>query len=169
MLYYVQREFNIDLKYMYNNLMYEAYKQALLSFSIGEVPVGCVIVRHNSKIRDITVAKNMTITLSDPSAHAEILAIRDLYKRISSKNLKEYDLYTTLEPCPMCAQLISISKIRRLYFGAYDIKGGGVENGAKIFNQSSCFHKPEIYGGIMEEKCSHLMIKFFKELRAKKL
>ena len=151
---------------MNNNFMKYAYNKALDALANKEVPVGCVIICSKTG-EIISSARNMTIELKDPSAHAEVLAIRESCQKLNSTKLYDYDIYTTLEPCPMCAQLISITRFKKLYFGAYDYKGGGVENGARIFNQTSCFHTPEIYGGFMEKECSQLLTDFFKTIRKK--
>ncbi len=129
----------------------------------GEVPVGAVVVDSAGNI--IAAAHNLVVTQHDPTAHAELLAIRSACAALGSERLTDCDLYVTLEPCPMCAQAISFARIRRVYFGAYDEKGGGVENGARIFSQHSCHHKPEIYGGIQESECAQLLKDFFKDRR----
>ncbi len=128
----------------------------------NEVPVGAVVV-HEGNI--IGRAHNLTETQNDPTAHAEILAIREACVALGTPRLTGCDLYVTLEPCPMCAAAISFSRIRRLYFGAYDPKTGGVEQGARIFSQPTCHHVPEIYGGIAESECSALLKKFFADRR----
>ncbi|MFW0777669.1 MAG: nucleoside deaminase [Rickettsiales bacterium] len=129
----------------------------------GEVPVGAVVV-HGDKI--IGEAANTTEAACDPTGHAEMLAIRAACETLGNARLTDCDVYVTLEPCPMCAQAISFARIRRLYFGAYDAKGGGVENGPRIFSQPTCHHKPEIYGGMCERECAELLKAFFKERRA---
>ena len=136
--------------------------QACIAAENGEVPVGAVVVK-DGKI--IASAYNLVETNRDPTAHAEILAIRSACEIINSPRLIGCDLYVTLEPCAMCAQAISLARIRRLYFGAYDEKGGGVEHGARIFSHSTCNHKPEIYGGINESECGELLKEFFREKR----
>jgi tRNA(adenine34) deaminase len=128
----------------------------------GEVPVGCVVV-CDGKI--IASAHNLVEKNTDPTAHAEILAIRAAADVLKSPRLINCDLYVTLEPCAMCAQAISLARIKRLYFGAYDEKGGGVENGARVFSHSTCNHKPEIYGGIAESECANLLKDFFTDKR----
>ena len=130
----------------------------------GEVPVGAVIVEAESG-EAVAEAANRTERDSDPTAHAELLAIREAARRFGRPRLVGCDLYVTLEPCPMCAQAISFARIRRLYFGAADPKGGGVENGARIFDLPSCHHRPEIYGGIGETRAAALLRKFFRERR----
>lgn len=137
-----------------------AIKQAKIANEKDEVPIGAVIV---SEYNIIASAYNMSITLNDPTAHAETLAIREACRSFSNPILCECDMYVTLEPCPMCAQAISFARIRRLYFGAYNPKGGGIENGPKIFQ--FCHHKPEVYGGILETECADLLRGFFEDLR----
>lgn len=142
--------------------MQHALAQAQAAAQTGEVPIGAVVVKDGKVIAS---AHNLTETRNDPTAHAELLAIRSAGEILKSPRLVDCDLYVTLEPCPMCAQAISFARIRRLYFGAYDPKGGGVENGARVFAQSSCHHTPEIYGGISEAECGQLLKDFFKERR----
>ncbi|APR99216.1 nucleoside deaminase [Wolbachia endosymbiont of Folsomia candida] len=137
-----------------------AIEQAKIAKEMDEAPIGAVIVSGDNVIAS---AYNMTVTSNDPTAHAETLAIRQACELLSTSRLCEFDMYVTLEPCPMCAQAISFARIRRLYFGAYNPKGGGVENGAKIFQ--FCNHVPEIYGGILEAECSFLLKDFFEGLR----
>lgn len=140
-----------------------ALEQARLAVNAGEVPIGAIIVDSSGNV--IASAHNLTETHHDATAHAELLAIRAASQALGSPRLVDCDMYVTLEPCPMCAQAISFARIRRLYFGAWDEKGGGVENGARVFNQSSCHHKPEIYGGIAERECAQLLTDFFKVRR----
>jgi len=128
----------------------------------GEIPVGAVITQGD---KIIASAGNMVEKTNDPTAHAEILAIRKACKVLNTKFLTNCDIYVTLEPCAMCAKAISLARIRRLYFGAYDIKGGAVINGELIFNQLSCNHKPEIYDGINEAECKKLLQDFFVSIR----
>ena len=130
----------------------------------GDVPVGAVIVGARSG-EMLAEAANRTERDADPTAHAEMLAIRAAARRLGEERLAGCDLYVTLEPCPMCAQAIAFARIRRLYFGAADRKGGGVENGARIFDQPSCHHSPEIYGGIGEVRAAALLQAFFRERR----
>jgi len=146
-----------------NNYMIEAINEAKKALEIQEVPIGAVIV-YKSKI--IAKAHNLVQSNRNPTLHAEMLSIIQATTFLDSKNLSECDLYVTLEPCPMCAYAISLARIKRLYFGALDPKGGGVENGPRIFSSSSCHHKPEIYGSIMEDDCSALMKKFFQQKRS---
>lgn len=144
--------------------MHEALIQARKAYANQEVPVGAVVV---DPIRQqiISIACNQTESDNDPTAHAEILALRAACATLGSSRLPHCDLYVTLEPCPMCAQAISFARIRRLYFAAYDEKSGGVEHGARIFSAASCHHKPEIYGGIEEAEASRLLKQFFQQLR----
>nr|WP_281351245.1 nucleoside deaminase [Sneathiella litorea] len=130
----------------------------------GEVPVGAIIVDTASG-RVVANCGNQMVGRNDPTAHAEMLAIRAAGNMIGSQRLVDCDIYVTLEPCPMCAAAISLARIRRLYFGAYDAKGGGVEYGARIFDQTSCHHRPEIYGGLQERKSAVLLKNFFENRR----
>lgn len=123
-----------------------------------EVPVGAVVVKDGNVI---AAAHNLTEARNDPTAHAEMLVIRAACKSMGQKYLSDCDLYVTLEPCAMCAQAISLAKLRRVYFGAYDPKGGGVEHGARVFSQPTCHHRPEVYGGMMEEECGEILKRFF--------
>ncbi len=142
----------------------EARKQAELAGKQGEVPVGAVLV--DSRNQNILAAYgNQTEALADPTAHAEMLCLREGGRLLGSPRLPFCDLYVTLEPCPMCATAISFARIRRLVFGAYDPKGGGVDHGARIFNQPTCHHRPEIAGGIDEEACKEMLTAFFAERR----
>ena len=142
--------------------MKEALKQAKIAFEKDEVPVGAVIV-ENGKI--ITTSHNQNLILKDPTAHAEILVMREAAKIKDSARLDGCDLYVTLEPCAMCASAIALARIRRVYYAASDIKFGAVENGARIFSSTSCHHKPEIYSGISEEESKELMQSFFRNKR----
>ncbi len=130
----------------------------------GEVPVGAVII-HAETGDIIASTHNLTETNCDPTAHAELLAIRSACEKLGTPRLTMCDLYVTLEPCPMCAQAIAFSRLRRLYFGAYDDKGGGVEHGARIFHQPTCHHRPEVIGGLEETACIALLKRFFAERR----
>lgn len=144
--------------------MHCALLEAEKAFSQEEVPVGAIIVDSLSG-EVIAAAHNEMVSRKDPTAHAELLALQEACAKKGVGRLEDCDLYVTLEPCPMCAQAISFARIRRLYFGAYDPKGGGVDHGARIFNASSCHHRPEIIGGWQEEKCSLLLKDFFKNKR----
>jgi len=129
----------------------------------GEVPVGAVVVSRDG--RRLAVAGNRTRELSDPTGHAEILAIRAAAALLGSERLTDCDLYVTLEPCAMCAAAISFARIRRLYFGASDPKGGAVENGPRLFSQPTCHHAPEVLGGIEETKAAEILRAFFAARR----
>ncbi|NOT70326.1 MAG: nucleoside deaminase [Hyphomicrobium sp.] len=129
----------------------------------GEVPVGAVLVAPSGVV--LAKAGNQTRALNDPTAHAEIVAIRQACAELGSERLTGCDLYVTLEPCPMCAAAISFARIRRVYFAASDPKGGGVEHGARIFNQPTCHHAPEVYSGLGEQEASALLRAFFAERR----
>ena len=141
-----------------------ALAQAEKAAAAGEVPVGAVLVDAGSG-EVIASAGNRVEALNDPSAHAEVLVLRNGGALNEAPRLPDCDLYVTLEPCPMCAQAISFARIRRLYFGAYDPKGGGVDHGPKIFEQPTCHHAPEIYGGIKEEACGNILKSFFATKR----
>ncbi len=143
--------------------MEQALKEAEKAQRRGEVPIGAVVVDKNGQI--LARAGNRTEEDHDPTAHAEILAIRDAAAKIGSARLIDCDLYVTLEPCAMCATAISFARIRRLYFGAYDPKGGGVDHGACYYNQPTCHHKPDVYGGIRETECAEILKAFFEERR----
>jgi tRNA(adenine34) deaminase len=128
----------------------------------GEVPIGCVIVRNDQVI---ATAGNRTVTDRDPTAHAEILAIRQAAALVGSERLTDCDLYVTLEPCTMCAGAISLARIRRLYFGAADPKGGAVESGVHFFAQPTCHHAPEIYSAVGDQDAATLLRDFFRARR----
>lgn len=144
--------------------MRAALIQASQAFLRHEVPVGAVVVDPKEK-RVIARASNRMVEMRDPTAHAEMMVIRKAAARLQSVRLDGYDLYVTLEPCPMCAAAIALARFRRVYFGAYDPKGGGVEHGARVFEQTSCNHKPEVYGGVMAQVSSELLQNFFQHLR----
>ncbi|WP_442880837.1 nucleoside deaminase [Bosea sp. (in: a-proteobacteria)] len=139
-----------------------ALEQARAAAGRGEVPVGAVVVREGKVLAS---AGNRTLELKDPSAHAEMLAIRIACQEIGSERLTGCDLYVTLEPCPMCAAAISFARLRRLYFAAYDPKGGAVENGVRFYASPTCHHAPEVYGGLSESEAATLLREFFKERR----
>jgi len=143
-------------------------KMALLeaerAFERGEVPVGCVIVAAETGAV-LACAGNRTEELDDPTAHAELLAIRQAAQQAGSARLVGCDLYVTLEPCAMCATAISFARIRRVYFGAYDPKMGGVEHGPAIFHQPTCHHSPEVYGGLFETASGEMLKTFFRQKR----
>ena len=140
-----------------------ALDEAAAAAQRGEVPVGAVLVDQSGAV--IAAFGNQVERDHDPTAHAEMLALRGGAARLGLKRLAGCDLYVTLEPCPMCAAAIGIAQVRRLYFGAYDPKGGGVEHGPRIFDQPTCHHRPEIYGGIAEKPAAKLLGDFFKARR----
>lgn len=129
----------------------------------GEVPVGAVVVDANGTI--LASASNKVEEARDPTAHAEMLALRMAAQTIDTPRLIGCDLYVTLEPCAMCAAAISHARIRHLYFGAYDMKGGGVDHGAKFYSQPTCHHAPDVYGGLAEAECRMVLQDFFTNLR----
>ncbi len=141
-----------------------ALAKAERAAALGEVPVGAVLVDGTSGAV-LAAAHNRCETWHDPTAHAEMLVIRAAAGRLGVKRLVRCDLYVTLEPCAMCAQAIALARIRRLIFGAYDPKGGGVEHGARIFGQPTCHHRPEIVGGVLERDCANLLTGFFSGRR----
>jgi len=143
--------------------MERALAQARLAAERGEVPIGAVIVGPDGAV--LAEAGNRTEGDRDPTAHAELLAIRQAARLLGAPRLVECDLHVTLEPCPMCAQAISFARLRRLYYGAADPKGGGVEHGPRIFNQPTCHHRPEIYAGIGEREAAELLRDFFRDRR----
>ena len=128
----------------------------------GEVPVGAVILHAGALVAS---AGNRTLELHDPTAHAEVLAIRAACAALGSQRLPDCDLHVTLEPCAMCAAAISFARIRRLYWGCDDPKGGAVENGPRFFAQATCHHAPEAYGGFREEECAEVLRLFFADRR----
>jgi tRNA(adenine34) deaminase len=137
-----------------------ALAQAAAAAGRGEVPVGAVIVDPGTAAV-VAAAGNRVVERYDPTAHAEMLAIREACRVRSSERLNGLDLYVTLEPCPMCAQAISFARLRRVYYGAEDPKGGGVEHGPRIFSQRTCHHAPDCYGGIDAQRASEMLRKFF--------
>ena len=143
--------------------MSKALVQARAAANRGEVPVGAVIVDEAGQV--IALAGNRTRELSDPTAHAEVLAIRAACSALGAERLTGCDLYVTLEPCPMCAAAISNARIGRLYYGASDPKSGGVEQGPRVFSHAQCHHAPEVYDGIDAVASQKLLRDFFKERR----
>jgi tRNA(adenine34) deaminase len=139
-----------------------AFAEARNAGGRGEVPVGAVIVHQGSII---AAAGNRTLAARDPTAHAELLAIRAAAATLGSERLTDCDLYATLEPCAMCAAAISFARIRRLYWAAPDPKGGAVEHGPRLFSQPTCHHAPELYGGIREQEAAALLREFFRGRR----
>jgi tRNA(adenine34) deaminase len=149
---------------MATNFMDLALAEARTAAAADEVPVGAVIVEAASG-EILAAAHNRVERDRDPTAHAEMLAIRAAAAKLGQTRLEGCDLYVTLEPCAMCAQAIAFARLRRLYWGASDPKGGGVENGPRIFAQATCHHRPELYGGIGESESAALLQDFFKRLR----
>jgi tRNA(adenine34) deaminase len=139
-----------------------ALAEARAAASRGEVPVGAVIVKNGAVL---AAAGNAPLALRDPTAHAEMLAIRAACAALWDERLAGCDLYVTLEPCAMCAAAISFARIRRLYFGAHDPKGGAVEHGPRFFAQPTCHHAPEVHGGIREGEAAEMLRAFFREKR----
>jgi tRNA(Arg) A34 adenosine deaminase TadA len=139
-----------------------AFEAARAAASAKEVPVGAVILRDGAVI---ATGANRTLRDRDPTAHAEMIAIRDACRRLGSERLPDCDLYVTLEPCAMCAAAISFARIRRLYFSAGDPKGGAVEHGPRFFSQPTCHHAPDVYGGIRESEAAALLRGFFQSRR----
>jgi tRNA(adenine34) deaminase len=142
--------------------MQRALLEAKTAFSLGEVPIGAAVVRYGEII---ATAHNLVENRKDIAAHAEILALQRAAQALGDWRLQECDIYVTLEPCAMCAQAISYARIRRLYFGAYNPKSGGVEHGARIFTHPTCLHKPEVIGGVEETSAQVLLTTFFAEAR----
>jgi len=140
-----------------------ALEEARAAQAHGEVPIGCVIVRDGAVVAR---AGNSPIAGKDPTAHAELVAIRQAAAALGTERLTDCDLYVTLEPCTMCAAAMSFARIRRLYFGAADPKGGAVEHGVRFFASPTCHHRPEVYGGINESECAALLKEFFQSRRA---
>ena len=139
-----------------------ALKEAEAAGERGEIPVGAVVVREGEVV---AAAGNRTREAADVTAHAEVLAIRAAAERLGTERLSECDLYVTLEPCTLCAAAISFARIRRLYYGAGDPKGGAVEHGVRFFAAPTCHHAPEVYSGIGESAAAGLLRRFFRALR----
>ena len=148
--------------FMAGSFMDLALAQARAAAAAGEVPVGCVIVRNGEVVAR---SGNRTLTDRDPTAHAEMLAIRQAAATVGSERLVDCDLYVTLEPCTMCAGALAFARIRRLYYGAADPKGGAVESGVRFFSRATCHHRPEVYGGIGEREAANLLRDFFAARR----
>lgn len=144
------------------SFMDQALQAAEAAGLAGEVPVGCVIVRDSTVIAS---AGNRTLTDRDPTAHAEMLAIRHAAALLGSERLGDCDLYVTLEPCTMCAGAISFARVRRLYYAAADPKGGAIESGVRFFDQSTCHHRPDVYSSVGERRSAELLRTFFKARR----
>jgi len=145
-----------------NEFMARALDEARAAAHRGEVPVGAVLVRDGHVV---AAAGNRVEELADPTAHAEMLVLRAAAAALGQMRLEGCDLYVTLEPCPMCAAAISLARIRRLYFGAYDPKSGGVEHGARVYDHATCHHRPEVVGGMAESEAAELLRVFFRERR----
>jgi tRNA(Arg) A34 adenosine deaminase TadA len=145
-----------------NDLFGAAFEEARAAAAAGEVPVGAALVRKGSVI---AAAGNRTLRDRDPTAHAEMLVIREACATLGSERLVDCDLYVTLEPCAMCAAAISFARIGRLYYAASDPKGGAVEHGPRFFSQPTCHHRPEVYGGIRESEAAQLLREFFQARR----
>ncbi len=141
-----------------------ALEEAEAAARRGEVPVGAVVV-DTATGAVVARAGNRTEELNDPTAHAEILVIRQAAAAKGAPRLEGCDLYVTLEPCPMCATAVSFARLRRLYFGAFDAKGGGIDHGPRIFDQSTCHHKPEVIGGMKEQAAGEILKAFFRHRR----
>ena len=148
---------------LFRGYMQDALAAAREAGRRGETPVGAAVSSPDGKL--ISVTGNRVRELRDPTAHAEVLALREACQAVGSERLAGYNLFVTLEPCPMCASAISQARIARLYFGANDPKSGGVEHGAKVFIHPQCHHSPEVYGGIEELASSRLLTEFFSKLR----
>lgn len=146
--------------------MQKALDLARLSAEKDEIPVGCLIVNSNTG-EIIASSHNLSQHSEDATAHAEIIAIREACKKLNQNRLWDMDMYVTLEPCTMCSAAISFARIKNLYFGAHDEKGGAVANGVKFYEQKTCHHKPNVVGGILEEECSQILKDFFKNKRNK--
>jgi cytosine deaminase len=144
--------------------MHHALDEAKIAFKNNEVPVGSVII-HRASREIIARSNNLVETKNNPILHAEILSISKACDVLQSKNLSSCDMYVTLEPCFMCACAISHSRLKCLFYGAYDLKHGAIENNLRFFTSKECFHRPEIYGGILETKSNSLMKLFFQKLR----
>jgi len=144
--------------------MAAALEEARAAAAAGEVPVGAVLV-HGPSTRIVARARNEVEAQNDPTAHAEMLVIRRAAAILGTPRLPDCDLYVTLEPCPMCAQAISFARNRRLYYGAEDPKGGGVDNGPRLYGQPTCHHRPDVYGGIGEREAAAMLRSFFRARR----
>ncbi|MBU6475416.1 MAG: nucleoside deaminase [Alphaproteobacteria bacterium] len=147
-----------------NRYMAEALIEAQAAAARGEIPVGALIV-DGATGETLARGGNETEASNDPTAHAELLVIKQACAKKGTPRLADCDLYVTLEPCPMCAAAISFARLRRVTFGAYDPKGGGVDHGPRIFDQPTCHHRPEVYGGIGERAAADLLKDFFKDRR----
>src|SRR5262245_58283640 len=147
---------------MSQSFMDQALDEARAAEAAGEVPIGCVVV-HDGEV--VSRAGNRTIADRDPTAHAEMIAIRSAARTLGSERLTDCDLYVTLEPCAMCAAAISFARIRRLYYGAADPKGGAVDSGGRFFASPTCHHAPEVYSAVGEQEAAMLLREFFQARR----
>lgn len=147
-----------------DHYMHLALKEAQKAYLKNEVPVGCIIT-HQKSNKIIARAHNLVETTNNPLAHAELLAINTACEQLKSKNLKDCDIYVTLEPCTLCSAAISFSRLNRLYYGAFDRKQGAIEHNIRFFNHQACLHRPEIYSGILAKRSSLLLSGFFCKLR----
>ena len=147
-----------------NDFMQQALTLAHQAARQDEIPVGCLVVNPTTN-EIIAATHNLSQHSEDATAHAEILAIRQACSKLGQNRLRGMDMYVTLEPCTMCAAAISFARIKHLYFGAFDPKGGAVVSGVKFYDQPTCHHKPEITGGILEDECSALLKTFFQQKR----
>lgn len=143
--------------------MHIALHYAEIAKGKGEVPVGAVVLRGDDVI---AMQYNQVEALRDPTAHAELLAVREACEKLQTRYLTDCTLYVTLEPCAMCAHALSLARIQSIIFGAYDPKGGGVEHGARVFDHKTCVHKPEVIGGVEAQASAQLLQEFFTSLRA---
>lgn len=143
-----------------------AYKEAQKAFFKDEVPIGCIIVDENGKI--LAKSHNQVETKNNATLHAELLAIQKATKKVGEKYLMNASIFVTLEPCPMCATAISLAKIKNIYIGVEDKKGGAILNGLKIFENTTNLYKPSVYSNILNEECSEILKRFFKNLRNNK-
>ena len=139
-----------------------ALAEARAAAADGEVPIGCVIVRDGAVIAR---GRNRTVADHDPTAHAEMMALRAAAVVVGAERLTACDIYVTLEPCTMCAGALSLARVRRLYYGAADPKGGAVDSGVRFFTSPTCHHRPDVYGGIGEQEAAALLRAFFARRR----
>ncbi|SDG41965.1 nucleoside deaminase [Roseospirillum parvum] len=149
---------------MPNSFLEMAFAEAEAAAARGEVPVGAVVVAADGR-SVLARAGNRVEELADPTAHAEVLALRAACQTLGRPRLEGASLYVTLEPCAMCAQAVALARVARLVFAAYDPKGGGVEHGARVFARPTCHHRPEVIGGIDERRAAALLATFFKARR----
>ncbi len=155
----MRRARHASLAFMIDDFMQMALDEAYAAAAAGEVPVGAVLVSAQGAV--LARTGNQMRALNDPTAHAEIAAIRQACETLGNERLSGCSLYVTLEPCPMCAGAIAEARIAKLFYGAADVKGGAVDNGVALFDQKSCHHKPEVIGGLRESDCAALLKDFF--------